>query len=220
MGSIVAVANREIENLFNWFRLQELKRFIGKEKFSLLDLGCGNGSFVKLAGKNKINAWGVDQSSSPSPKIILSNIERLKLKRKFDVVTMYHVLEHTQNPKEILQKAKKFLKRNGVLIIELPLINNLTEKFLKKDYFAYYDPSHLHFFDRKQILCLLQESGFVVNKQGFTLYEFPFTVITASFRKNFLKGILGMVVFIPLKILSPLKVNTEIGRFYCSLTNS
>jgi len=50
---------------------------------------------------------------------------------------MYHVLEHLDDPGKVLKRVKKWLKKDWVLVIEVPLIGNLTEKWLGKDYLAY-----------------------------------------------------------------------------------
>jgi len=209
--------NKNTKLLIEKLRLWELKKFIKRKYFSLLDLGCGDGTFINLSLQNNINAWGVDKISSTHPRVTSTKIENFKSNRKFDVITMFHVLEHLEKPRLALIKIKSLLKKDGVLVIEVPLVGNLTEKFLKKDYFAYSDSSHIHFFTKKQLFQLLQESGFIIQKQGFTLYEFPFSLITAGFKKGIAKGLWGTILFLPLKISSVLRINEEIIRLYCLL---
>jgi len=204
------------ESIINWIRFLELKSFTKQKACSnLLDLGCGNGLFLQLIRRHKIIATGIDKSPSPAPYIITSSIETLKLNEKFDVVTIFHVLEHTENPFNILKISTSFLKKNGTLVIEVPLIGNATEQFLKKEYFAYHDPSHIHFFTKKEIYNLIEKIGFTVKQKGFTLLEFPFTLITSSFRKGVIFGLMSLIFFIPFKALSLLGLNDEIIRLYC-----
>lgn len=198
----------------NYFRLLELKLVIKKNRFSLLDLGSGDSSFLKLAEKNNIKVLGVDKVPTNHPKVILSSIEDLKLEKKFEAVTMYHVLEHVQQPKKVLQKVKSFLKKDGFLVIEIPLVGNLTEKFLGEDYLAYQDKTHRHFFTKREIQSLLKKTGFQIIKKGITWYEFPFTIITTGFKKGIFWGILGLLLFFPLKIATLLGLNKEIIRLY------
>lgn len=204
-----------MKHLISWLRLRELRRTVGKKKFSLLDLGCGDGGFVSLARKKGVDAVGVDKKHPPCPSIIQSTIKDLKLDKKFDVVTLYHVLEHLKNPKQALTKASSFLKKDGLLAIEVPLVGNFTERFLEKDYFAYHDKSHLHFFSKKEILELLTKAGLRIKKKGLTLLEFPLTALTTSFKKGFSHAIKGMILFLPLKTLSIFGLNDEIIRLYC-----
>lgn len=216
LKSLKAVFNKGLETLFNRFRLWELKKFMRKKQFSLLDLGCGDGSFLNLALENNFSALGVDQAPRIHSKIIHSSIESLKLSKKFEAVTMFHVLEHTKNPEKVLKKIRGFLKKDGVLVLELPLIGNLTEGFLKKDYFAYHDKTHLSFFNKKRITDLISQAGFKIEKKGFTIHQFPLTVLTTSLKKGILSSLAGLVVFLPLKTLSFLGLNDEIVRLYCS----
>lgn len=218
--AVLAILNYEHKVLIEKLRLQELKAFIRKRNFSLLDLGCGDGLFLKLALKNNIEALGVDKSFPSHPEVISSSIENLKLNKKFDVVTMFHVLEHIRKPKETFGKVKTFLKKDGVLVIEIPLVGNFTEKFLKRNYFAYHDQSHIHLFTRKEIFELLDQAGWIIKKKGFTLLEFPFTVLTTSLRKGLVYGLEGLFLFLPFKMLSILGFNDEIIRLYCIRKNS
>lgn len=207
--------NSLFKNVFERYRLWELKRFIKKDKFSLLDLGCGDGNFVFLASKFG-DVIGVDKNpKSGDKRIIKSDIEKFRIDRQFNIITMYHVLEHLNNPNKMLKRARQWLKADGVLVIETPLVGNLTEKFLSKEYLAYSDPAHKQFFTKKEILKLLEKTKWKVAKQGITWLQFPITVITSSFKSGLVKGFLGVLLFIPLKILSSLKLNDEILRLYC-----
>jgi len=210
--------NQKIKSLINRLRLWELKNYLGKKRLSLLDLGCGDGTYVRTANQLGIKAIGVEPKTTAlhSMVVIKSSIEKLTLKKKFDVVTMYHVLEHVNNPKKVLIKAKENLKDEGILVLEVPLVGNFTEKFLGKDFFAYGDKTHKHFFTKRQLVQLLNETGFEVIKKGNVLYEFPLTAITTGFRKSFLHGLVGLFLFLPLKMAALAGLNDEIIRFYCS----
>jgi len=207
-----------LKQLIDFFRFWELKRVVRKRSFTLLDLGCGEGNFVRLARKMGIKAVGVDQNPPPNytqKLFIKSTIEKLHFNKKFDVVSLFHVLEHFANPKKVLLKTKGFLKKDGILVIEVPLVDNLTAKFLGKDYFAYQDKTHRRFFSKKEIINLINESGLKIKRKGLTFFEFPLTVLTTSFKKGLLKGLGGLIFFFPLKILSLLGINEEIIRLYC-----
>ncbi|MFH1601765.1 MAG: methyltransferase domain-containing protein [Candidatus Shapirobacteria bacterium] len=225
LKSLKANIERELKTSFDKFRLWELKRFVSlktsllskKNSLSLLDLGCGDGSFLNLALKNNFNVLAVDQVPKINLKIIHSSIENLNLSKKFEVVTAFHFLEHTKDPEKVLRKAKGFLKKDGVLIIEIPLTGNLTERFLRKDYFAYQSKAHLNFFTKQKIINLLNQAGFKIEKKGFALHQLPFTVLTTSFKKGIFSSLKGLILFLPFKIFSALGLNDEILRVYCTI---
>lgn len=220
MQSINSLAEKAI----NYLRFREV---IGKTKGknSWLDLGCGDGKIAFLAAKQGYKVIAVDKHLKivlphksnllANLKFIQSSIEDFNPQQQFDIITMYHVLEHVKDPELVLKRVKSWLRRKGVLILEVPLVGNWTEKFLKKDYFIYYDKSHRHFFTKKKLLALIEKSGFKVVTKGVTLYEFPFTVITTSSKENLFRLIMGLTLFLPLKLLTLLGVNEEIIRLYC-----
>ena len=205
----------DLKLFINRLRLWELKRFVKKDDFALLDLGCGDGCFVNLANKNGVAAIGVDKSAPASSGLISSSIEDFEPNQKFDAVTLFHVLEHLQSPGLVLEKMATLLKEGGVLVVEVPLIGSLTERVLGRDYFAYRDPSHLHFFTKNKFLDLLREAGWRVEKKGFTLLEFPLTLVTTGFKKSYRAGLIGIILFLPFKFLSIMGLNEEIIRVYC-----
>jgi len=213
--SLWAVLNREHNLLIERVRFGELKKEVGDNHFSLLDLGCGEGTFLDIAKEAGNSALGVDSLSSSRSDVIVSSIENLSLEQKFDAVTLFHVLEHSPNPQRTLAIAGSFLKENGVLAIEIPLVGNLTEKFLAKDYFAYQDSSHCQFFSQREFNRLLESAGFKRERKGLTLLIFPLTVLTTAFRQNFLKGLLAIIIFPLLKLLTILGFNEEVIRVYC-----
>jgi len=201
----------------NQLRFNELRSYIKKQKYTLLDLGSGNGNFVQTCRNQGVNAMGVDKTTNNKSHFINSTIEGLNIKHKYDIVTMYHVLEHTNKPELILQKVKSLLNREGTLVLEVPLVGNYTEKLLGKDYFAYHDKTHRHFFTKQAIFNLIENTGFSIIGKGLTLYEFPTTIITTSLRQSRVKTIVGLFLFLPLKILSILGYNDEIIRLYCKV---
>lgn len=202
--------------MINRLRLWETRGVVKKKRVSWLDLGCGDGELVRLITAQGNEAIGVDEKmETEKAGLIQSSIEGLTLQKKFDIVSMYHVLEHVKKPEKVLKRVKKWLKHDGILVIEVPLVGNWTEKFLGNHYFAYYDKTHGYFFTKEEFLRLVEESGFRVIKKGKTFYEFPFTVITTSFKESLLKGIISLLLFLPLKLLSLFGLNDEIIRLYC-----
>lgn len=110
-------------------RYQEIKKYFkGK---SCLELGCADGEGTKILLKHFNRVVAVDGSEklinqakeeirSKKVSFIHSLFEKLELNKKFDVVILPHILEHIDNPIAILKKSKRFLKRNGVMIVDVP----------------------------------------------------------------------------------------------------
>ena len=101
-----------------------------KNKFTFLDLGCGNGWVVRKVAKNPLcsRAVGIDGAekmisnakslSKDSTEYILADIDTFQSVEKYDIIHSMEVLYYLDNPKEVIKKiSKDWLKDNGRLII-------------------------------------------------------------------------------------------------------
>ncbi|MDW8465861.1 MAG: class I SAM-dependent methyltransferase [Chloroherpetonaceae bacterium] len=122
---------KKIQGWHRWKRVRRhLQQFVRGKK--ILDIGCGHGFFLYAAKKDEWDARGVD---IPNPDFEKSwqklgitayhpkSEELAHLEKQFDVVTMWHSLEHHRNPEEVISSAKKWLKPSGILIIAVPNVN-------------------------------------------------------------------------------------------------
>jgi GT2 family glycosyltransferase len=208
--------NRSIKAFIEHRRVDELTKYLGKtNNASLLDLGCGDGLFIDIISNNGIKSVGVDLKQSSHPRVVTCSVEEFETKVKFSVVTMFHVLEHLESPLPVLKKIGGFLEKDGILVIEVPLTGNFTEKFLGKNYFAYHDKTHKQFFNQGDVYKLITDAGFEIITQKNNIYAFPFTIISSSFGMGPIWIILAILIFAPLKILSFMGMNNEIVRIYC-----
>ena len=93
---------------------------------SLLDIGCGDGVYLKAYRGSKIgidiNAHNVDFCQRMGLPVHLSSIEEFETDEKFDTILLAHVLEHLDKPQETLWKAYSYLKLGGRLIVVLPCL--------------------------------------------------------------------------------------------------
>ena len=113
-------------------------------------------------------------------KAEISNLENLNLlgNTKFDFIIMNNVLEHLRDPISIIKKVKLFLKKNGVLFIEVPNDFNLFQlsgKFvnkIKNDWWVN-PPAHLNYFSHDTLEFFLKKLGFKILKKDSS---FPFEI--------------------------------------------
>jgi len=152
-------------------KLKLINTFDFKEK-TLLDIGVGTGDFISMCEKNNWNVVGVEPNQKArniakkklqkeSTKIH-TNIENLlngtEIKpQKFDVITMWHVLEHVPNLNEYVFNLKQLLKPNGMLIIAVPNYKSYDAEYYKEFWAAYDVPRHLWHFSKTAIQKLFQQ---------------------------------------------------------------
>ena len=171
--------DKETPDINNWLKETEFddKRrynFI-KEKISnknLLDFGCGVGGFLDMAKKSAIKVSGVEleialQASYQERKLnVFSNLKEAQEKNeKYDIITAFHVVEHLQNPKKILEDLSKLLKKNGEIIIEVPNSNDALLTLYENESFQNftYWSQHLFLFNKKTMTELVSQVNLKLN---------------------------------------------------------
>jgi len=150
---------------------ENLKK-LGFRKGKLLDVGCASGFFVSEATRKGWDARGVEVSKWATDwgkkhlkvKIEIGEFEKIKLSQNaFDVVTMLDVLEHFQNPQEVLTKSAKILKKDGIIYVETINFDNWITRYLIGQKYVHMVPKfHLYYFGRKQLKQLLEKAGFKI----------------------------------------------------------
>jgi len=150
----------------------------------VLDMGCGNGSFISLFSQTGWKLYGTDFSTAgievakkhfPNISFFLAdsqaNISKLKEQTgDVDVVISTEVIEHVYDPRAFLRNAYEFLSPNGTLVITTPYHGYLKNVMLavanKMDhhYTALRDHGHIKFFSRNTLTKVLEETGFHVEQ--------------------------------------------------------
>lgn len=128
-------------------------KFSGKG--TLLDIGAGTGDFLNEAKKRGWEVQGTEPNSgarknAESKSIILSE-DITDLEGKFDVITLWHVLEHIPDLEKIIDKLSELLKEGGFLIIAVPNYKSYDAAYYGKYWAAYDVPRHLWHFSQKSI---------------------------------------------------------------------
>jgi 2-polyprenyl-3-methyl-5-hydroxy-6-metoxy-1,4-benzoquinol methylase len=145
-------------------RFSRLSKLLPKGA-SCLDAGSSSGEFVYLLKKRGFDAQGVEANipyAEYSKKehgisVSISPFSEYQTDEKFDLITMFHVLEHLENPVRDLSCLAGFLKPDGKLVIEVPNILYPDMAFSHK-----WHPGHLFSFTDQSLSMLLEKSGFKV----------------------------------------------------------
>lgn len=144
----------------------------------LLDIGCGGGDFLVACREKGWIGVGVEQAGAPVQQqqgelgIIVVPPERMHelVEGSFEVVTIWHVLEHLPEPRVTLEAVRRLLAPNGRLVVEVPNFGSWQARLGGADWFHIDVPRHLLHFDRGALEKLLDRAGFEVDKrQTFSL---------------------------------------------------
>jgi SAM-dependent methyltransferase len=167
-----------LTGFFNWVMDRHdrqkdaiVRRYVtlGRES-RVLDVGCAVGTFLqKMRSRYGAHAAGVDfkdLSSHPS----LEGVDfRCGLfydqdfgGHRFDLVTMWHFLEHDYDPPRTLTTARDLLSASGRLVIEVPRLDSLTFRLFKDRWPGLQAPQHTVLFDRTSLIAMVEKSGLEV----------------------------------------------------------
>ena len=160
---------------------QTVKSFALKKKLSLLnsfkfteknvlDIGCGTGDFLMTCKNNQWNVVGVEPNKNArelaETKLnakIYGGLNELR-SDQFDVITLWHVLEHVPDLETYISKLKLLLKPNGVLVVAVPNYKSYDAMHYKQFWAAFDVPRHLWHFSKKSIQLLFSKQQLEVEK--------------------------------------------------------
>ncbi len=151
-------------------RLNEIRHVHPKSK-SILDIGCGAGFFIDYLRSEGYSVSGIELSPwgySVAKDVLDLNVKNALIeelnppKNKFDIITLYDVIEHTTQPELTLASIKKWLKTSGYIIINLPNIDSAVARASGKYWNKLAPPDHTFHFNAQSIGYLLKKSGYKV----------------------------------------------------------
>jgi 2-polyprenyl-3-methyl-5-hydroxy-6-metoxy-1,4-benzoquinol methylase len=170
----------------NWVKIQRHKlRFKLIQKFkksgSLFDLGAGWGHFMLAGQELGYDVYGIEISEQPylysrnDLKLPVDHIDFFEMKedKKFDVITLWDVLEHIDKADLFIEKCARITKPDGILVIQVPQIDSyFARKY--KDNWKMMGLDHVNYFGKKTITILLEKYGYKVEtiKSSFEIKLF------------------------------------------------
>lgn len=138
----------------------------------ILDVGCGTGDFLKIAHQNNWEVTGIEPNerarkiaNNKTKDKVYNTGELIKIKaNSFDVITLWHVLEHLPKLDEQILIFKKLLKPDGALIIAVPNYKSFDAHYYRNFWAAYDAPRHLWHFSKNSISKLVGQKNMNVIK--------------------------------------------------------
>ena len=166
-----------VSRLYQAVRQRTLKRKLALVnsnggKGSLLDIGCGTGEFLGTCNRDGWKTLGIEPSPSAREQAQknhgLEVLEEAGINglqpKSFDVITLWHVLEHVPGLNERVQKIKELLKDDGLLVVAVPNRNSHDAAYYREFWAAYDVPRHLWHFRPQDIRQLMEKHGMKVER--------------------------------------------------------
>ncbi|MCE6993096.1 class I SAM-dependent methyltransferase [Dyadobacter sp. CY323] len=141
-------------------------------KGKLLDIGCGTGNFVNAGKENGWNVFGTEPdpnarnaAAAKTGNIIFESIQAPELiSEKFDIITMWHVLEHVHYLNETLDWLDQHINQNGTILIAVPNPESYDAANYGRYWAAYDVPRHLYHFTKNTMQKLLGNHGLTIQQ--------------------------------------------------------
>ena len=139
----------------------------------VLDFGCGEGGFIYYAGEEAKSICGIELDRMVREMLVKEKGYCIwesfnQCNRNFDIITLFHVIEHLEHPQIILDECRKHLNPGGKIIIETPNADDALLNIYHSDAFAdftYWSP-HIFLYNIHNLETLAQKSGFNVVWSG------------------------------------------------------
>lgn len=202
---------------------------------NVMDVGCAVGTFLLYLNKKyQCKIHGVDFKEDLNfPDFDKINFyeglfyEQDIPEKSMDLVTMWHFFEHDYDPNQSLEMAKKILKTDGKLIIEVPRLDSVTFRLFKNRWPGVQAPQHTALYSKKNFIKMLEKHNLEI--EAYLPYgAFPpyFYIFTGTYFKTFGKGLnLDKIIFpyfLFQLILSPIllfqkRLNLSMQTVVCKL---
>ena len=198
---------------------------------SYIDIGCGSGRFLKLmelSGLKRSGIYGLELDE----KVVLrlkeagyqASCERVETasripKAGIDLATMFHVIEHVDNPVDVVQRVSEWLSPGGLFAIETPNLDSWDARLFKPTYWGgYHFPRHWHLFSPQTLRRMLEQVGLeVVSVKYTTGHSFWMYSLHHKLRYGKTPHPILAKVFNPLKSLFILGGFTAFDKFRAAI---
>ncbi|WP_299212932.1 class I SAM-dependent methyltransferase [uncultured Aquimarina sp.] len=156
---------------------------------TLLDIGAGTGDFLIEANKKNWQVVGVEPNKqarvlAEEKGIILQPNTANLLSDCFDVITMWHVLEHVPDLPVQIKELKRLLKPGGHLIIAVPNFKSYDAHYYKSFWAAYDVPRHLWHFSKNSMKTLFEKERMTLEKTKPLLFDSFYVSLLSEKYKN------------------------------------
>ncbi len=168
---------KTLESVYRRIALHDHLSFITRavgngrpEAKHVLDVGCGSGTLLGLLKRRGFQTTGVDFSAEAAKLAAEENGVRVITGAladaafadgSFDIVTLFHVMEHVTNPRDVLSEVRRILVDDGVVILQVPNIDSWQFKVFGSRWYGLDIPRHLIDYSEEAMLKLLKDCSFM-----------------------------------------------------------
>jgi len=170
-----------------------VKAITGKDKGTIVDIGCGTGAFLNTMQQAgwKITGLEPDETARKNAQQLykinpLSSPEIFNLpQNNYDAITMWHVLEHVHQLHEYVEQIKNLLKKDGRLVVAVPNYTSADAAQYQQYWAAYDVPRHLYHFSPGSMKGLMKQHGMeVIASKPMWFDSFYVSMLSEQYRNG------------------------------------
>lgn len=198
-----------IDKIYQTVKKYSLRKKVGLvQKYcsngkTLLDVGAGTGDFLLTAKNRDWDVEGIEPNQNAKIRAqekgidLYPTLEKL-LRKKYDVITLWHVLEHLPNLDDQIDKLVSLLNEKGTLVIAVPNFKSYDAQHYQNFWAAYDVPRHLWHFSKEAIEKLFSDHGMKVVKVRPMIFDsFYAAMLSEKYktgRQNYFKAfVIGLL---------------------------
>lgn len=173
--------------------LKETRRVrTGDQSKKVLDVGCGRGNLLRFLKELGCRCFGTERSNFPAEtqpegvEILTGSVTEGEFENEFfDAVTIWHVLEHLDDPFATLDEIARITRKEGVIAIAVPNFSSLQSRWFRSDWFHLDLPRHLYHFNTDNLCYLLKDKGYSISSVSTNSLEQNIFGFIQSFLNKF-----------------------------------
>ena len=175
------------------------------KKGIILDIGCSSGYFLDIAKSRGWTTFGIELGKKEAKiaksfhKVFEKDIQHLDKSQKFDVITMWDVIEHIKNGNKSLKYMRERLRKNGLIFFQTPNVNSLAARILQEKCNVFDGLEHVNLYDETTMRLLAQRNGFRIIHYKSVISEIPIISNYLDYSHPYLgeskfgKSVLGLI---------------------------
>lgn len=171
-----------------------------KPSGKLLDVGCATGDFLEAAlpfydvTGLELSSWAANIAESRGYTIHKKRLEDLKQPDEYDIVTLWGVIEHFENPQKEISEINRLLKTGGIVCLWTGDLDSTIARLLGKRWW-YVQGQHIQLFTKGSLELLMQRSGFSTKQIGIYPYIMTLRSVSKSLQRYKILNALSRLLF-------------------------
>ena len=191
--------------LYQWVKKYSLSKklrlisSINKSTGKLLDVGAGTGAFLELGKNYGWDVKGVEPNNSARNLAHSKNLDLVHhidmlSGETFDVVTLWHVLEHLPDLEETIYKLEALVRPGGHLVIAVPNYKSFDAKYYKEFWAAFDVPRHLWHFSRESMPLLFSKKMTLTQTIPLIFDSYYVSLLSEKYKRGHSFSLKAMII--------------------------